>query len=189
MEQNLQMYQSLEDSNKDPLIVLCSLWSPGIHFLLREGLWNIISWCKFVTWFVTWHLLRIHCWHGAGAVLFALGVPQEHKVTGVLVEPIREQRETRHNGERLTIKTSPCLCGPVFQHIILIKWTAGRKNGFLVVYEAKNLLNVLCKVVEKMSKPSKFQGSYLTALITTRPPGCLVMGSWVHDKKIGGGLS
>ena len=58
--------------------------------------------------------------------------------------------------ECLIIKTSPCLCGPVFQHIILIKWTAGRENGFLVVYEAKNLLNILYKVVEKMSKPSKF---------------------------------
>lgn len=125
---------------------------------------------------------------GQGAVLFGLGLPQEHEVT-VLVEPIRQQRETRHNGECLTIKTSPCLCGPVFQHIILIKWTAGRKNGFLVGYEAKNLLNILYKVVEIMSKALKFQGSYLTALITT---GHQAVGSWDHGcimKKIRGGLS
>lgn len=105
------------------------------------------------------------------------------------MEPIREQKETKHNGEWLTIKTSPCLCGPVFHHIILIKWTAGRKNGFLIVYEAKNLLKTLYKVVGKMAKPSKFQGSYLTALITT---GHQAVGSWDHGctmKKIGGGLS
>lgn len=76
---------------------------------------------------------------GRGQSYLGWDSPQEHEVT-VLVEPIRQQRETRHNGECLTIKIS-CLCGPVFQHIILIKWTAGRKNGFLVGYEAKNLLS------------------------------------------------
>lgn len=93
-----------------------------------------------------------------------------------------ERNQTQQ--ECLRIKTSPCLCGPVFHHIILLKWTE-----FLIVYEAKNLLKTLYKVVAKMAKPSTFQGSYLTALITT---GHQAVGSWDHGcmmKKIGGGLS
>ena len=84
-----------------------------------------------------------------------------------------EKKETKHNGKYLTIKTSPCLCGPVFHHITLWKWTAGKNTGFLIGCEAKNLLKALDKVAK--TKPLKLQGSYLRALITT---GHQVVGSW-----------
>lgn len=61
----------------------------------------------------------------------------------------------------------------MFQHIILCKWTAGKKTEFLIVYEAKNLLKSLCKVVKKIAKPTT---------------GHQVVRSWEHGyilKKIG----
>ena len=47
----------------------------------------------------------------------------------------------------------------------------------MIVYKAKNPLEGLYKVVEKMAKPWKVQGSYLVALITT---GHQAVGSWDH---------
>lgn len=125
---------------------------------------------------------------GQGAVLIWAGTPQEHEVT-VLVEPIRQQRETRHNGECLTIKTSPLLVWSCVSTHHSNKMDSWEEEWISVGYEAKNLLNILYKVVEKMSKALKFQGSYLTALITT---GHQAVGSWDHGcimKKIRGGLS